>query len=420
MSFNFAESSMFVESVAVHEIAEQVGTPFYCYSTKSMQANIAAYQAGLTGMDYLIAYAVKANSNVSVLKTFAAFGTGADIVSEGELRRALAAGISPDKIVFSGVGKTTEEMNAALEAGILQFNVESIEELERLNAVAASKSAIAPVSIRVNPDIAAGGHSKISTGRATDKFGVPFNLAQSIFSNSKAYPAIDLIGLDVHIGSQITKAEPFRQAFTAAAIMVHQLRTEGHSIKRLDIGGGLGVAYDGAEVLTPIEYGALVKECLGDLGVSLIIEPGRSLIADAGILVSRVISTKATEDRSFLIVDAAMNDLMRPALYDAVHGLVPVKQHEQAACMYDVVGPVCESGDTFVRDLTLSQMASGDLVAIKSAGAYGATLSNEYNSRLLVPEVLVKGNEWSVIRKRPTYEEMISRDIQPHWLSTGS
>ena len=419
MSFNFVKGCMFVENVAVQEIAEQVGTPFYCYSTKSMRSNITAYQAGLAGLEYLLAYAVKANSNVSVLKTFASLGAGADIVSGGELKRALAAGIPPNKIVFSGVGKTHEEMAMALDACILQFNVESLEELERLNAVAASKSVIAPVSIRVNPDIAAGGHSKISTGRSSDKFGIPFSLAQSIFANSRAYTSINLVGLDVHIGSQITKAAPFRQAFNAALIMVNQLLIDGHSIKRLDIGGGLGVAYDGSKVLTPEEYGALAKECLGDLNVLLIIEPGRSLVADAGILVSTVISTKSTDGQSFLIVDAAMNDLMRPALYDAVHNIVPVKSQDGTSCMYDVVGPVCESSDIFVRKLMLPKMAAGDLVAIKSAGAYGASLSNEYNSRPLVPEVLVNGSEWSIIRNRPTYEDMIARDIQPPWLSAN-
>lgn len=418
-------------------LAEAAGTPTYVYSTATLTRHyslladaVAAHPAALGGAGKagaLIAFAVKANSNLSVLATLARLGCGADTVSEGEIRRALKAGIPADRIVFSGVGKTDAELAFAIEAGVRQINVESAVELDRLIAISstlkqgatASRTIATPkIAIRVNPAVGAGGHARITTGGATDKFGVPADEAHALYVRASLSPHVTPVGLACHIGSQITTLEPLEAAFRALRSMTLELRAAGLTVTRLDLGGGLGVPYHGQSDLPSIEaYVAMAARVLDGLEVAAVFEPGRLLAANAGVLLSRVIHVNERDDgRRFLVLDAGMNDLMRPALYDAFHDLVPVQPREGEPRLYDLVGPICESTDVFARDRLLPPMQAGDLVAFMGAGAYGAVLAGEYNSRPLVPEVLVDGDRWAEVRVRPTYDEMLEREPRADWL----
>ncbi len=408
------------EETSLAALAAAVGTPFYCYSAATLRRHMRVFRDAFAGTDALIAYSVKANSNLSVLELMAAEGAGADVVSGGELRRALEAGVAPSKIVFSGVGKTREEMALALAAGIHQFNVESEPELIALDETARSTGAVAPIAFRVNPDVAAGGNEKISTGKAEDKFGVPYTGAREIYARAAALKNVKVVGVDVHIGSQITDLGPFERAFARVGDLVQALRADGHGILRLDLGGGLGVPYGDpdAEIQnppSPEDYAAMVRRVTAPLGVTLILEPGRAIAANAGVLVARVLYVKKGERRDFLILDAGMNDLIRPALYDAFHEIAAVEPRKGALREYDVVGPVCETGDRFARARALPPMAAGDLVALMSAGAYGAVLSSQYNSRALAPEVMVNGARWAIVRRRPDHDAMVESERDPEW-----
>ncbi|WP_138380939.1 diaminopimelate decarboxylase [Luteithermobacter gelatinilyticus] len=419
--FGYRQGEMYAEDVPVRDIADQVGTPFYCYSSATLERHYRVLTRAFEqqGLDLLLCYAVKANTNQAVIATLAALGSGADVVSEGELRRALKAGIPAEKIVYSGVAKTEDEMAFALKAGIYQFNVESVPELHQLSRVAEHLGLTARIAFRINPDVDALTHAKISTGKSENKFGVPWRQARGIYAEAARLPGIEVVGLDVHIGSQLTRLEPFREAFERVAGLIETLRADGHDIRRLDLGGGLGIPYDPTdqEPPHPESYAAMVKEVVGGLDCRIIIEPGRLLVGNAGILVSRVIYVKEGEERNFLIIDAAMNDLIRPSMYDAYHEIVPVREKKAEKVPYDVVGPVCETGDTFARGRRLVPMQSGDLVAIRSAGAYGAVMASTYNTRRLVPEVLVKENEFAVVRPRQSYEDLIGLDRLPDWLA---
>jgi diaminopimelate decarboxylase len=410
--FDYRNGVLHGEDVSIETIAAAVGTPFYCYSEATLRRHIRVFQSAFAGLDALTAYSVKANSNLAVIKVLASEGAGADIVSDGELKRARRAGVPGSKIVFSGVGKTRGEMALAIDEGIYQFNVESEPELEALNEVALSKGARAPVAFRVNPDIKAGGHEKISTGKAEDKFGVPWARARDLYARARGLAGIDVKGVDVHIGSQISALAPFEAAFRKVAELVKTLRADGAPIERLDLGGGLGIFYgeSGEEPPHPDEYALLIRDIAGPLGVQLIFEPGRMIVGNAGILVARVIYDKEGGDRRFLIIDAGMNDLIRPALYGAHHSLIPVAEPKAGAATiaYDIVGPVCESSDRFAVGRALPEMREGALLAIMSAGAYGAAQASQYNSRALVPEVMVNGATFRVIRRRPSFEEMIA------------
>lgn len=399
-------------------LADRIGSPFYVYSEATLRRHMRVFHKAFEGADPLVAFSVKANSNIAVLKILESDGAGADVVSGGELQRALKAGIAPDKIVFSGIGKTRDEMKAALDAGIYQFNVESAPELEALNALALETGKSAPVALRVNPDVAAGGHDKISTGRKEDKFGVAWEEARGLYGRAREMKGVDVVGVDLHIGSQIADLAPFEAAFSKAAQLIADLRADGCSIDRLDLGGGLGIPYgDAATPPHPNDYAALIKRLTAPLGVRLIFEPGRMICGNAGILVTRVIFVKEGVARKFLIVDAAMNDLIRPALYDAHHEIIPVIQNDDAPrTTYDVVGPVCESSDFFAKGRALPEMKEGDLAAIMSAGAYGAVQSSQYNTRPLIPEVLVSGDRHAVIRRRPSFGDMIALEAAPDWL----
>ncbi|MEY4556102.1 MAG: Diaminopimelate decarboxylase [Pseudomonadota bacterium] len=421
--FDRINGALHAEGVPLEALAAAVGTPAYVYSTGTLTRHyglladaVAAHPAALGPA--LIAFAVKANSNLSVLATLARLGCGADTVSEGEIRRALKSGVSADRIVFSGVGKTDAELAFAIEVGVRQINVESAVELDRLIAVAASKGARPEIAVRVNPAVGAGGHAKITTGGATDKFGVPADEAPALYARASLSPHVTPVGLACHIGSQITTLEPLEAAFRALRTMTLELRAAGLSVTRLDLGGGLGVPYHGQSDLPSIEaYVAMAARVLDGLEVEAAFEPGRLLAANAGVLLSRVIQVNERGDgRRFLVLDAGMNDLMRPALYDAFHDLVPVRPREGEPRLYDLVGPICESTDVFARDRMLPPMQAGDLVAFMGAGAYGAVLASEYNSRPLVPEVLVDGERWAVVRKRPSYEEMLGREPTADWL----
>lgn len=411
---------MHAEDVALSDIADQVGTPFYCYSAATLTRHFQLFREALDPLPHLVCFAVKSNSNVAVLKLLGDLGAGMDVVSLGEYLRARAAGVPGERIVFSGVGKTAAEMRAALEGGIRQFNVESAPELETLSAVATAMGAVAPVALRINPDVDAKTHEKISTGRKTDKFGIPLAQAREHYARAARLPGLRIVGIDMHIGSQLTDLAPFEAAYTRMAELTRALRADGHVIERLDLGGGLGIPYTRSNEAPPLpnDYGAMVKRVLGDLGCEIEIEPGRLISGNAGVLVSEVIYRKVTPDREFLIVDAAMNDLVRPAMYSAHHDIVPLAESPAGAPQVpvDIVGPVCESGDTFARQRDMPLVGAGDRIAFRSAGAYGAVMSSEYNSRPLVPEVLVRGDHVAVIRRRPTYEEMIARDSIPDWL----
>ncbi|MDO8421027.1 MAG: diaminopimelate decarboxylase [Parvibaculum sp.] len=417
--FEYRDGVLCAEGVSVADMADAIGTPFYCYSSATLTRHARVFLDAFKGQPARLCYSVKANSNLAVIATLAAQGAGADVVSEGELRRALAAGIAPAQIVFSGVGKTAAEMTYALEVGIDQFNVESEPELELLATLAAAQNKIAKIAIRVNPDVDAKTHEKIATGKAENKFGISWKLAPAVYARAAQLPSIAAIGIDVHIGSQLTSLEPFKAAFTRVAGMVEALRAEGHTISHIDLGGGLGIPYRGDNDIPPHpdEYAALVKATMGHLGCDLTFEPGRLVVGNAGILVARVIYVKEGDDRTFLIIDAAMNDLIRPTLYEAFHEIKTVAEpKDEARITYDVVGPVCETGDFMAKGRDLPPVKAGDLIAIMSAGAYGAVQASTYNTRLLVPEILVHGDEFAVIRARPDYAEILKQDKIPAWL----
>jgi diaminopimelate decarboxylase len=418
--FLYRNGRLHAEDVPLADIAATVGTPFYCYSTATLTRHYRLFTEALSPLPHLVCFAIKSLSNVAVLKTLGDLGAGMDVVSGGEYRRARAAGVPGSRIVFSGVGKTREEMRLALTEGVRQFNVESEPELRALSEVCVSLGVTAPITLRVNPDVDARTHEKISTGRKEDKFGIPISRASEIYAEAASLPGIDVIGIDVHIGSQLTELEPFEQAYRKVAELTQRLRAEGHDIRRLDLGGGLGIPYSRSNDAPPLplDYGALIKRTVGHLGCEIEIEPGRLISGNAGVLVSRVVYVKQGEGRNFLILDAAMNDLIRPSMYGAHHDIVPLEEPQTAAepHLYDVVGPVCESGDTFARARPLPALQEGDLVAFRSAGAYGAVMASEYNTRPLIPEVLVKDDHFAVIRARPTFDEILARDTLPLWL----
>lgn len=421
--FSYVGGVLHAEGVNLARLADEIGTPFYCYSTATLERHyqVLADAFAAQGLDALICYAIKANSNQAVVRTLARLGAGMDVVSEGELRRARAAGVPADKIIFAGVGKTRAEMAYAIGEGILGFNVESEPELEVLSEVASSMGRTARVALRVNPDVDAKTHAKISTGKAENKFGIAFDQAPRIYAKASTLPGIAVAGIHMHIGSQITELGPFRDAFMLMRELVGTLRAAGHHLEHLDIGGGLGVPYRGSNDIppSPNAYAAVVKETLGDLGLKIAMEPGRMIVANAGILVARVLFAKHGDVKTFSIVDAAMNDLIRPTLYEAHHDIWPVMEDvsQRRALMQDIVGPVCETGDYLAQDRVLPELKSGDLIAAMSAGAYGAAMSSTYNTRPLVQEVLVRGNAWSLIRPRQTYDELIGQDRVPDWLA---
>ncbi len=414
--FTYKNGQLHAEDVAIAEIAAQVGTPFYCYSSATLARHAKIFTEAFGKLKPLVCFAVKANSNIAVLKLLGAQGLGADVVSGGELRRALAAGISPEKIVFSGVGKTADEMRFALQQNIHQFNVESDRELLLLNDVARELNMRAPIALRVNPDVDAATHAKISTGKKENKFGIDIDLAPAIYALSNSLPYIYVRGVSVHIGSQLTTLDPFRAAYLRVKKLVSQLRDNGIMLRSIDLGGGLGVPYaEGDAPPLPLEYGAMVQELFGDDDIELILEPGRLIAGNAGVLTTKVLYVKRASN-TYVIVDAGMNDLMRPALYDAVHDMMPVTQTTAKPSVVAVVGPVCESSDVFVKDAEMPLPAEGDLIVFRTAGAYGASMSNSYNSRPMIPEVLVQGSAFAVIRKRPSYEEMLAAETVPDWV----
>ena len=407
--FAYRDGRLFAEDVDLTALADEVGTPVYVYSEATLRRHFRVFADAFSGTDALVAYSVKANSNIAVLKVLASEGAGADVVSGGELARALRAGIEPQKIVFSGVGKSRDEIEAALDAGILQFNVESAPELSAIDTIAQAKKMKAPIALRVNPDVAAGGHKKISTGKKEDKFGVAWGEARNLYAAARTMNGIAVQGVDIHIGSQIDDLAPFEAAFNKVAGLIADLRADGCTIDTLDLGGGLGIPYgEGSVPPHPDEYAALIKRVTAPLGVRLVFEPGRMIAGNSGILLSRVIYVKEGEAKKFLIIDAGMNDLVRPAMYDAYHDLWPVAESTTEKTDYDVVGPVCETGDLFARDRALPPIKDGDLVALMSAGAYGAVQASQYNTRPLIPEVLVNDSKYSVIRRRPTFDEMMA------------
>jgi len=418
--FQYKDGVLCAEDVPLDLLAQKVGTPFYCYSTATLQRHYKVFADALP-KGSLVAFSVKANGNQAVLKTLAALGAGADVVSGGELAKALAAGIPAGKIVFSGVGKTREEMRAALDAGIYQFNVESEPELLALNEVAASLGVRAPITLRINPDVDAKTHAKITTGTAETKFGIPFTRAREAYAHAAKLANVEIVGIDVHIGSQITDLEPFEAAFQRVAELVGILRQDGHSITRLDLGGGLGVPYENSNMPPPDPeaYGKMVSRVTKDLGCTLSFEPGRLIAANAGVLVSQVIYVKHGEAKHFLIIDAGMNDLIRPAMYDAHHEIAAIREPAVGSPRprYDVVGPVCETSDLFAAGRPLPELKSGDLVAILSAGAYGAVMASDYNARPRVAEVLVHGEQWGIVRPRESYADLIAKDHIPDWLA---
>ena len=418
--FLYRNGALHAEDVNLADIAARVGTPFYCYSSATLTRHYHLFTEALTPLPHLVCFSIKSLSNLAVLKTLGDLGAGMDVVSAGEYLRARAAGVPGDRIVFSGVGKTRTEMRMALEGGIRQFNVESEPELRALSEVATAHGTTAPITIRVNPDVDARTHEKIATGKKENKFGIPITRASEVYAEAAALPGLQIVGIDVHIGSQLTDLAPFEQAYLKVADLTARLRSEGHTITRLDLGGGLGIPYERTNEAPPLplDYGQLIKRTVGHLGCEIQIEPGRLISGNSGVLVASVIYVKNGEDRDFLILDAAMNDLVRPSMYGAHHDIVPLTEPAVAADQhrYDVVGPVCETGDTFARGRPLPPLAEGDLVAFRSAGAYGAVMASEYNTRPLIPEVLVRADHFAVIRARPTFDEILNRDIIPEWL----
>jgi diaminopimelate decarboxylase len=418
--FLYRNGALYAEDVAIADIAAAVGTPFYVYSTATLTRHFQLFDEALGFADHLVCFAMKSLSNIAVLRVLAQAGAGMDVVSGGEYLRAKAAGVPGDRIVFSGVGKTADEMRMALQGGIRQFNVESEPEMVALDAVARSLGKVAPITLRINPDVDAKTHAKIATGKSENKFGIPISRAREVYALAATLKGLKVVGIDVHIGSQLTELAPFEAAYAKVAELTEMLRADGHDIKRLDLGGGLGIPYERSNAAPPLpsDYGAMIQRTLGHLGCEIEIEPGRLISGNAGLMVSQVIYVKSGEDRDFLILDGAMNDLIRPAMYDAWHDIIPVVEPAPGTepARYDIVGPVCESGDTFAKARDIPPMQPGDLVAFRSAGAYGAVMASEYNSRPLIPEVLVHGDQFAVIRKRPSYEEMIARDSLPEWL----
>ncbi|MDB5624579.1 MAG: lysA [Tardiphaga sp.] len=418
--FDYRDGVLHAEDVSLAALAEAVGTPFYCYSTATLERHYRVFSEAFAGVDSLVCYAMKANSNQSVLRTLAKLGAGADVVSGGELQRALKAGIPANKILFSGVGKTEDELRVALSHDILCLNVESEPELELLSRVAAQMDRVARVSIRVNPDVDSGTHAKISTGKSENKFGIPLARARAVYARAAALPGIQVTGVDVHIGSQITDLAPMETAFRKLTEFVHVLRADGHTIDHVDFGGGLGIPYyeDRAAPPEPMVYAAMVKRVAHNLGCTLMFEPGRMIVGNAGILVSRVIYVKPGDARNFVIIDAAMNDLIRPTLYEAYHEILPVARPVPGAAtmVADVVGPVCETGDYLALARELPEPKSGDLLAVMTAGAYGAVQAGTYNTRALVPEVLVNGDQYAVVRPRIEVAELIAMDRIAPWL----
>lgn len=418
--FGYIDGVLHAENVPVPEIAKAVGTPFYVYSTATLERHYKVFSGAFADVDAMVCYAMKANSNQAVLKTLAKLGAGIDVVSGGELRRALGAGVPANRIMFSGVGKTVAEMDYALEAGIYCFNIESEPELEVLNLRAIKAGKRAHVSFRINPDVDARTHAKISTGKKENKFGISYERARAVYAHAATLPGIEVTGIDMHIGSQITELQPFEDAFRLLRELVESLRADGHTISHVDIGGGLGIPYrdDNNPPPLPDAYAHIVKNELKSLNCKIITEPGRLIVGNAGILVTEVIYVKDGGEKNFVIVDGAMNDLIRPTLYEAYHGIRPVVQPAVDAprIKADIVGPVCETGDYLALDREMAAPKPGDLIAVSSAGAYGAVQAGTYNSRLLVPEVLVKGDKFHVIRPRGTYEELIALDSVPAWL----
>lgn len=417
--FDYKNGHLHCEDVDLEAVADAVGTPVYVYSTATLRRHAQVIASAFDGMDCLIAYSVKANGNLAVLKTLAQEGCGADVVSGGELRRAMVAGIPAHRIVFSGVGKTQEEMALGLSEGIHQFNVESGAELIALSEVALAMGKVAPVALRVNPDVAAGGHPNISTGKAGDKFGVPWAEAPELYHQIKALPGVEAVGVDVHIGSQIGELAPMRAAFEKTIGLVKYLRDTGHELSRIDLGGGLGIPYQADDKpAPPSDYAEMIREVTEGLGLQVILEPGRVIAGNAGVMISEVLYHKQAPDRTFMIIDAGMNDLMRPALYQAHHDVLPIQEpvRGQPEAKYDIVGPICESTDKFATQRTMPEIAPGDRVAFMSAGAYGAVLSSQYNARPLVAEVLVDGHQYALVRRRPSFEEMTQLEQMPAWL----
>ena len=416
--FPYRDGELFAEGVPLRRIAAEIGTPVYCYSSAALAANYRAFAEAFAGQRATICYAVKANSNLAVIRTLARLGAGADVLSEGELRRALRAGVAPGNIVFSGVGKSPDELALALEAGIGQINVESEPEIEALNELAAAKGVRAPVAIRVNPDVDAGTHEKITTGMKENKFGIDFDRARAVAAHAGGLGGIEIVGAAVHIGSQLTDLAPFSDAFRLLSELVGSLRDDGHDIRRLDLGGGLGITYQDETPPTPKEYASMIASATDGLGVEIVLEPGRAIAGDAGVLLSRVLYVKKGVSRTFVIVDAAMNDFMRPSLYDAHHAIIPLIEPAPGAdeAVVDVVGPVCETGDFFARNRAMPVVHSQNLLAVGDAGAYGAVMASTYNSRPLVAEVLVKDGDFAVIRPRQSYDDMLGADKMPDWL----
>ena len=417
--FEYRDGALHAEDVSLAQIADEIGTPFYCYSTATLERHYKVMSDAFKDSAHQIFYAMKANSNQAVLKTMANLGAGMDVVSEGELRRALAAGVPGRKIVFSGVGKTAREMALALKEGVACFNVESEPELELLSQVCQRTGQRAQISIRVNPDVDAKTHAKITTGKSDNKFGISYSRAREVYARAALLPGLEVTGIDMHIGSQITTLEPFEQAFKLMAELAVVLKTDGHALRHLDLGGGLGVPYRGTNDVPPHpdEYAEMVKRTLGHLGLKYMLEPGRMIVGNAGVLITRVIYVKNTEGNHFVIQDGAMNDLIRPTLYDAYHHIQPVREKagDGAVMRADVVGPVCETGDYLAKDRQMPAFEQGDLMAVMTAGAYGAVQASAYNSRPLIAEVLVKGNQWSLVRPRQTYEDMIGMDKLALW-----
>ena len=416
MCFHYQDGELFAEGVALKEIARQVGTPFYCYSSDKLTRNFEAYRSALADVNGTVCYSIKANPNLSVVAALARLGSGADVVSAGEMYVAVKAGIAADKIVFSGVGKTEAELNEAVRLGILQINAESAAEVEMINRIAVAQGKKANLALRVNPDVDALTHVKITTGTKENKFGVPWQEAHELYRKAAQIPGIRLVGIAVHIGSQLLDLEPFRLAFTKIASMVRALEADGITLQNIDLGGGMGINYNVELPPTCEAYAQVVRETLGDLHKHIIVEPGRSIAGNAGILVTQVICSKSNGEKNFIIVDAGMNDLVRPALYDAWHTILPVHKQGVPPVIADIVGPICESGDVFAHERIIEPVQAGGLLAIMCAGAYGASMSSIYNFRPLVPEVMVHGDQFAVVRKRTSYEEMISGHSLAPWL----
>ena len=417
--FEYRNGELYAEDISLRLIADEVGSPVYVYSTATLERHYQAFANGVSGLDPLVCFAVKANSNIAVIKTLARLGAGADVVSVGELKRAMAAGVPASKIIYSGVGKSEVDLRAALNAGVHQINAESEAELELLSKVAVDLGETAQVAIRINPNVDAKTHEKITTGKSENKFGVDIALARDVYGRAAKLPGLRVAGVALHIGSQLTDLKPYREAYAKAAEFVELLRSDGHNITQLDLGGGLGITYDAEIAPSPAEYGKMVKEIVGHLGCNVSFEPGRLIAGNAGVLITQVIFIKEGINRKFCIIDAAMNDLIRPTLYNAYHDIVPVVEAPTGAeqLTMDIVGPICESGDYLAKGRKMAALSNGDLLAVRTAGAYAAVMASVYNSRPLVPEVLVHGDTYSVIRRRWTVEDMIALETFPEWQS---